>query len=255
MTNCEICTGKRWYAKLGKNGTQLVNSDGLRLWRCYRCGNIQVESAIPFIPQNIRRGASILYIDLEVSYSLTYSYGLKVPSKYISPENLQKSYFIIAWSASYVGESKIYHDIVTPEDAKLWSDAKILPRLYELMLSADIIAGHNVDGYDIKRANTRFVMNNMDAVTGKKTLDTLKIARSKFAFESNKLDYICEVLGLDGKDHISSEEWKKVMQGDEAVLRHVSRYNIRDVRQGKKVLARLQSYAGKSKTYGTVVLD
>ncbi len=255
MTNCENCFGKKWYAKLDSRGVQMVDRDGLRLWRCFRCGTVQTERAVPIPPTHLRTGASILYFDLEVSYSLTYNYGLKVPGKYIPPDNLVKPFFIIAWSASYMHQPTIYHDTVTPAEAMAWDDNRILPRLNELMLSADILAGHNVDKYDIRRANARFIVNDLDAITGKKTFDTLKIARSKFAFESNRLDYICQILGLDGKDHITSEEWRQVMEGDAKVLGRIEKYNMKDVRSGKRVLNKLQGYAGKKFGYGAVGID
>jgi hypothetical protein len=254
MQNCEFCYGKRWYAKLDKRGVQMVDADGRRLWRCFRCGTVDAERAKPIPPIHIRTGANILYIDLEVSFSLTYNYGLKVPSKYISPDNLLKPYYIIGWAASYMHEKTIYHDAVTPGDALAWSDAKILPRLFELMQSADIIAGHNVDNYDMKRANTRFFLNGLGAVAGKKTLDTLKIARQKFGFESNRLDDICKTLGLRGKDNVTHADWLAVMEGNEKTINKISRYNVTDVRSGKEVLRRLQAYAGKKSYYGSVVM-
>jgi hypothetical protein len=255
MQNCEICYGKRWYAKLDKNGVQMKNPDGLRQWRCFRCGTVQTERAKPIPPIHVRTGANILYIDLEVSFTEVYNYGLKVPSKYISPENLIHPYYIIGWSASYMHETKIYHDVISPQDAIKWSDAVILPRLFELMQSADIIAGHNVDSYDIKRANTRFFVNGMGAVTDKKTLDTLKIARRKFAFESNRLSYICEVLGLRGKDDITRADWLAVLTGDAKVIKKIERYNINDVRIGKNVLKKMQAYSGKKTYYGSTDIE
>jgi hypothetical protein len=255
VQNCDECFGKRWYTKLDKKGKQIVNRGGQRLWRCFRCGHVQIERAPTIPPIHIRKGANVLYIDLEVSYSEVYNYGLKVPSKYMSFENLVHPYFIIAWAASYMHERTVYSDVVTPKDALKWNDAKILPRLYELMDSADIIAGHNVDSYDIKRANARFFINGLGAVTEKKTLDTLKIARRKFAFESNCLDYICQVLGLRGKDPITRSDWLAVMAGDAKIIDKVARYNVNDVKIGKEVLKKLQAYSGKKAYYGTVSIE
>src|SRR5690349_20512302 len=118
------------------------------------------------------------------------------------------------------------------------------------MESADIIAGHNVDRYDVKRSNTRFLLNGLEPVVDKKTLDTLKIARSKFAFESNKLDYISQRLGFRGKDEIHNSDWLKIVTtGDEKTLAKVLRYNRGDVRNGKNVLEKLMKYSGKRSFY------
>lgn len=260
MQNCDNCFGKKWYAKLDKSGVQMVDADGLRLWRCFRCGKVQTERAAPIPPKHVRTGANILYFDLEVSYSLLYNYGLKVPSKYIAKDNLLQRYIILGWAASYMHETKIYSDFLTSKEITKWNDSRILPRLRELMSGADILAGHNVDGYDVRRSNTRFVLNNMDGILvggsgGKKTLDTLKIARSKFAFESNTLDEICAALGLRGKDPMSREDWLKIQAGDEKTIAKAAKYNVNDVRQGKAVLKKLQPYSGKSSFYGSVGIE
>lgn len=263
MQNCEVCSGKKWLSHIDKKtGLQRkhhiklgdVEYD-LRIWRCWRCGHVQEEIA-PFIPQEYRTKANILYIDLEISKSLYYNYGAKVPTKYLRSDDRVKPYYVICWSASYVGSKTVWSDCVTPEEALAWSDKRILARLQELIVSADIAAGHNVDAYDMKRANTRFLLNNIEPVIGKKTHDTLKIARSKFSFESNKLDDISVVLGFRPKDDIRNSDWLKIVTtGDEATLKKVNKYCRGDVRNGKAVLERLMKYSGKKQWYGTVTLD
>lgn len=264
MQNCEQCFGKKWFAKIDrKTGLQLKHhiklADGtefnLRIWRCWRCGSVQEEVA-PFIPTGYRTGANILYIDLEVSKSMVFNYGLKVPSKYINPDDLFHERYIICWAASYVGNSKVWSECVTTEEAQAWDDKRILGRLQELMSSADIIAGHNVMSFDIKHANARFLLNGLEPVINKKALDTLKIARSKFAFESNRLDYISQRLGFRGKDDIRHSDWLKIVTtGDEATLKKVNKYCKGDVSNGKKVLEMLMKYSGQKEHYGAVTLE
>jgi hypothetical protein len=263
VQNCERCSGKRWLAKIDpETGLQLkhhikleeVEYD-LRIWKCWRCGHVQHEVE-PFIPLYKRSKANILYIDLEVSKSLYFNYGAKVPSKYLRSDDLLKEYFIICWSASYVGNRKVWSECVTPDEALAWNDARILPRLQELISSADLIAGHNVMAFDIKRANTRFFLNGLEPVIDKKAHDTLKIARSKFSFESNKLDDIRKRLGLRPKDDIRNEDWLNILKtGDEKTLAKINKYCKADVVEGKKVLEFLMKYSGKKEWYGSVTLD
>jgi hypothetical protein len=264
MQNCEVCTGKKWFAHIDKKtGLQrkhhIKTTDGteydIRIWKCWRCGHIQ-EEVTPFIPLRYRTIASILYIDLEVSKSQIYNYGLRVPSGYINPDDLVKPAYIICWSASYVGSDVIWSDCVTKKEALKWDDKRILSRLQELMESADLLAGHNVDRFDLKKANARFLLNGIEPVVGKKTLDTLKIARSKFSFESNKLDYICQALGFRPKMDIRNEDWNRIVStGDEKTLKKVQKYNKGDVKEGKRVLDVLMKYSGKKDHYGSTILQ
>lgn len=258
MQNCSECGGKKWFAKIDKTtGLQLKNRDGRLLWRCWRCGHVQTEPNVPVTPVVLRTDANILYIDLEVSKSLYFNYGHKVPSTYMHYDNLLQEYYIICWSASYVGSDIVHHERVTTRDARKWSDAKILKRLRDLMLSADIIAGHNVDAFDVKRANTRFLQNGLTEIPDKKTHDTLKIARKKFAFDGgNSLENISRKLGLRDKDDITNEDWLKIVKtGDAETLEKVDTYCQGDVLQGKKLLEKLLPYAGKKKDYGAVSLQ
>ena len=259
MENCEVCTGKKWFSHIDqKTGLQRKHhiklADGteydLRIWRCWRCGHIQEETA-PFIPLGYRTTANILYIDLEVSKSMMFNYGLRVPSGYINPDDLIKPFYIICWVASYMGQDKVFSGCVTQEQALAWDDGEILAPLRELVDSADIIAGHNVDAFDVKKLNTRLLLNGIEPVTGKKTLDTLKMARSKFAFESNRLDYISQKLGLRPKDHIDNRDWLKIVTtGDAPTLKKILKYCRKDVSIGKDVLDRLMKYSGKRTDYG-----
>jgi DNA polymerase elongation subunit (family B) len=264
MQNCERCGGRKWFAHLDrKTGLQrkhhITTVDGveydLRIWKCWRCQNIQEEVA-PFIPLGYRTSANILYVDIEVSKSLYFNYGAKVYSNYLNIDDLYRERYIISWAASYVGDKTVWSDCVTGEEARSWADARILPRLRELMESADILAGHNFDAFDLKHINARLLLNNLEPVTGKKTLDTLKIARQKFAFESNKLDYISQKLGLRPKDDIRNSDWLKIVTtGDEKTLAKVLKYNRGDVTSGKGVLERLMRYSGKKTDYGAQSLD
>ncbi len=110
--------------------------------------------------------------------------------------------------------------------------------------------------FDIKKANTRFLLNKMEPVTEKKAMDTLKIARSKFAFESNRLDYISQKLGLRPKDDIRNSDWLKIVtSGDEKTLAKIKKYCRSDVRNGKGVLEGLMKYSGKRDWYGSTTLE
>jgi hypothetical protein len=264
LQNCEQCGGKKFFAHIDKKtGLQrkhhIKTTDGveydLRIWRCWRCGNVQEEVA-PFIPLGYRTTANILYLDIEVSKSLYFNYGAKVYSNYLNIDDLYRERYVISWAASYVGSKTVWSDCVTGKEARKWADARILPRLRELMESADILAGHNLDAFDVKHINARLLLNNLEPITGKKTLDTLKIARQKFAFESNKLDYISQKLGLRPKDDIRNSDWLKIVTtGDEKTLAKVLRYNKGDVTSGIGVLQRLMRYSGKRTDYAAQSLD
>jgi hypothetical protein len=249
---CDNCNRRHWKAKIDpKTGLQVVHKNGRRVFLCIACGSAQEEETAQ-LPLSERLKANILYIDLEISKSLYYSYGAKVHSKYLRAEDRVHGYYVICWSASYLGSDKVFSECIDSKSAMHQDDSKILKKLRDLMYSTDIIAGHNVDAYDIKRANTRFLLNGIAPVIDKKTVDTLRVARSKFAFESNRLGEICKELGLRDKDDITDADWQKIVRtGDKKTLKKVSDYCVGDVTNGKALLEKLLPYSGKKSDYGT----
>ena len=254
MQNCTECYGKRWYAKINKRtGLQEKNRDGKLLWRCFRCGHVQHEPTQSLIPVVHRTDASILYLDIEVSKSLYFNYGAKVPSKYLRSDDILHEYYIICWSASYLHSDQVWSDCVSAKEAKGWTDAKILQKIHDLMASADALAGHNIDAFDIKKLNTRFEKNGLEPVIGKKTYDTLKIARKNLALESNKLDDILKWYGLRPKDDITNDDWLRIVkEQDKDTLEKVMKYNVNDVEGGKAILKRFMRLSGKRPDYAAL---
>ena len=253
MELCESCSRRHWRAKINKGtGLQIKHNNGNLVYICINCGHVQ-EEVNSIIPKSQRVQANILYIDIETSKSKYYSYGEYVKSQHLGIDNLIQEWYMMGWAASYVGSDKVFSQVLLPREAKVCVDSDLVIRLHALMESAEVIAGHNVDGFDLKRCNTRFKLNGLSPIVGKKTIDTLKLARSKYAFEKNTLDYICKRLGIDGKDHITNEDWINAMNGCGKTLEMIHHYNRGDVVNGKAVLEEFMQVANKKFSFGAIV--
>jgi hypothetical protein len=260
LRNCKICGGKRWYAVIDKStGLQKSDKEGRLLYSCFRNPkHIQAEEhAYPTLTD--RGNVNVLYFDLEVSKSLYYNYGRKVHSGYLNGKDLVHEYFIISWAASYMNSNKVFSACVTPQQALSWTDKEILAPLHDLLSSADIVTGHNVDAFDMKKINTRFISNGFAPILdreGKKpkpSVDSLKIARTRFAFEDNGLDALCKKFGIKGKDKITDDDWRRILQiGDEKTLKKIDKYCRGDVKNGKELLKIFIPYSGKNYDYGAL---
>lgn len=252
MRICENCYRRHWRAKINKStGLQVKHANGNLVYVCIYCGHVQEEEH-EFIPPPERIQANILYIDTENSTSIYENYGAKVPTKYLSFHNLVAEWFMLGWAASYVGSDIVWTGFVTPAEAKQRTDAGIAKRLHDLMNAAEIIAGHNVDGFDLKKVNTVFMRHGLAPIVGKKTIDSLKLARSKTSHESNALDYLSRYYGFAGKDEITREDWRNATAGDSATLRKVEKYCRGDVINGKSVLETFLPLANKKFNFGAL---
>ena len=96
---------------------------------------------------------------------------------------------------------------------------------------ADIIVAHNLKKFDLKKANTRFLLNDLDPPRPTKVLDTLTIARSKFGFIGNSLEDLGIQLGIGAKtEKKHGDLWFSCYNGsDMKAWKDMKKYNVQDV--------------------------
>jgi hypothetical protein len=109
---------------------------------------------------------------------------------------------------------------------------------------ADIIVAHNGDSFDLVKINTRFLIHGFDPPSPYKTVDTLKVARKVFAFDSNKLDDLGHYLNIGRKlPHTGFHLWKGCMSGDPVAWAKMKRYNGHDVELLEKLYYLVRKWA------------
>lgn len=124
----------------------------------------------------------------------------------------------------------------------VWDDSGICKDLWDDFERADILVAHNGDNFDIKKVLTRLLYHGYNPPLPFETIDTKKVAK-RFAFPSNKLDDLCDYLGLGRKlRHEGLEMWKKCMERDEKSWRDMVRYNRHDVALLQKLYERFRPY-------------
>lgn len=182
----------------------------------------------------------ILFLDIETS--LIEGRFFRIFNENIDPNLISKDYTILSWSAKWIGKEKVYFKS-TQKD----SEKTILLKLKELMEQADILVGHNIDKFDLKRIVTRMHKNNIKPVHRKKTIDTLKIARKYFSFTSNKLEYLAIFLDVDAKKlthrmFSGKSLWLECMLGNKKAWKEMKQYNKMDVVVLEKVYKKIMPW-------------
>lgn len=215
---CKHCGSENLVAR-GSRGIRI----GAR--RQYQCGVCKKYSS-EHITTSL--AANILFLDIETLPLEVYVWGLK-NNDYIQPRNIVKEWSIACWSAKWIFDSKTYGQVVTSQEAIDRKDNSILEGIWKLMDKADIIVTQNGKEFDLKRLNTKFVLAGFPPPMYYSHIDTLVVLRSKFAFSSNKLDYVNEVLGIDQKSPMEMEDWIGCTRGQEESLKKMLRYCKRDV--------------------------
>jgi DNA polymerase III epsilon subunit-like protein len=190
-----------------------------------------------------------LFFDIETSpnIGLFWAAGYK---KNISPDNIIKERAIICIAYKWADDDKTY--VLTWD--KDQNDKSLLEKFIKIANEADELIGHNGDRFDLAWIRTRCLYHRIPVFPNYTTLDTLKSARSKFYFNSNKLDYIAKFLGVGEKIHTGYDLWKNiVLNKDAAALKEMSEYCKNDVVILEKVYNELANYL-PSKTHHGVAM-
>lgn len=125
---------------------------------------------------------------------------------------------------------------------RIHNDYALVKSLHDLLSQADILIGHNIDKFDIRKANTRFIKHGLDPIPLWKSVDTLKIARKHFYFMGNSLDALCGFFGLGQKKHHHSDLWYRCYNGDKKAWKEMKEYNAQDVILGEKLYLKLRPW-------------
>lgn len=107
-----------------------------------------------------------------------------------------------------------------------------LQSLHDLLSGDYEVVAHNGIGFDNKHAETQFLLHGLGVPKPYKTTDTLRWARSKYAFWSNSLGDLGEFLGLGPKEKVGNADLEDdFMTGNptEKTNRAMKKYNNRDV--------------------------
>jgi DNA polymerase elongation subunit (family B) len=202
-----------------------------------RNGNLPNEAESPNITL-----PKVLVLDIETAPLLGFVWSLWKQN--VALNQIAQDWFILTWSAKWLMDAEVFCGKITPEEVKVQDDSRIVKDIYSFINAADVVIAHNGDNFDLAKLNARFLIQGLDPPLPYQSIDTLKIAKKKFAFTSNKLDYIAGALGLGHKlDTGGFELWKSVLQGDQEAIDKMAIYNQRDVTLLEEVYLKMRPWA------------
>ena len=187
----------------------------------------------------------LLAVDIETAPTISYMWGLW--QELNSYDFVKVDWYILCWAAKWVGNDKMMSSALVdfPKEYKKnpENDKLILEKLWPLLDEADIVMGHNINDFDAKKINTRFVLNGMKPPSPYRTIDTLQVCRKNFAFSSNKLNDVSQMLGLGKKvDTGGFKLWKECLRGDKKSWDLMVKYCKNDILLLEKIYFALRPY-------------
>jgi hypothetical protein len=189
-------------------------------------------------------GPKILLVDIETAPMLAHVWGLW--DQTIGLNQIKADWHILSWSAKWLDSPEIfYKDQRKAKDIS--KDKSLLLPLWRLLNKADIIVTQNGKSFDEKKLNARFIQNGMKPPSSFKHIDTKLIAKKRFAFTSNKLEYLAKALGAKTKKMKSKkfqgfDLWSECLKGNLAAWKEMERYNKADVLALESVYLKLRPW-------------
>jgi predicted RNA-binding Zn-ribbon protein involved in translation (DUF1610 family) len=183
----------------------------------------------------------VLLYDIETGPAIAYVW--RADTEYVPMDMMLHPPFLINWGAKWLGGTKIHSGLVTPEEAIVRDDKRIVSELADIIRQADLIVAHNGDRFDLPVLNGRILKHQLETLGPVKTIDTLKLSKASFSLPYNKLDFLGEYLDLGRKIKTDMDLWKGCIAGDIKALKQMQKYNKRDVELLEQVFERLRPYA------------
>jgi DNA polymerase elongation subunit (family B) len=165
--------------------------------------------------------------------------------------DFQRDWYILSYAYKVMGETKVhtrcladYPSYDSTNEASRENDKELVLDLWHVLDKADIIIAHNGDRFDLPKINTRCVHHKMAPPTPYLTVDTLKIARRVFKFDSNKLDDLARYLHVGRKlPHTGFHLWQGCMLGDLKSFKLMKEYNAHDIELLEEIYLKMRPWA------------
>jgi uncharacterized protein YprB with RNaseH-like and TPR domain len=189
-----------------------------------------------------------LFFDIETSpnIGMFWQAGYKQRIDY---SNIIKERAIICICYKWEDEKEVY----SLNWSKSQDDKKMLQEFVKIAEQASEMVGHNGDKFDLAWIRTRCLFHGIEMFPTYTTIDTLKVSRSKFKFNSNKLDYIAKFLGIGNKIKTDFGLWKDIVLNSSPVaMEKMVKYCKKDVVLLERVFSHLKGHMEPKTHYGVI---
>lgn len=166
---------------------------------------------------------NVLMLDIETAPNLAYVWGLW--DQNVAINQIVNSGYVLCWSAKWLDNDEVMFDSIDKS-----GEISMLKSIHKLLDKADVVVTHNGLKFDLPTLNKEFLIKGFNPPSPYKQVDTLANCRRLYRFESNKLQYVAQQLGIGSKiDHSGFELWVNCMKGDSKAWEEMERYNRQDV--------------------------
>jgi DNA polymerase elongation subunit (family B) len=179
----------------------------------------------------------VMIFDLETSANLGYTWGMYEQNVIA----FKKEWELLSFAYKILDEKSVHCS--TRLDFKDKTDKSLVREMKRVLESADILIAHNGDEFDFKKANAKFIEHGLGPLSDKKKIDTKKVAKKYFKFNSNSLDNLGNLLGVGRKEKTGGFDlWLDCMAGKKAAFQKMASYNKQDVLLLERVYLKMRPW-------------
>lgn len=174
------------------------------------------------------------YLDIESS-QLTANFG-----------------WMYSWCLKDQDSKTVHSAAVTREEImKGVLDKRIVQELVELMKQYTLIYTYYGTKFDIPFIRTRAIFWGIDFIPYGEVehRDLYYLARFKLRLHSNRLECVCDLMGIKGKTHLEPKWWVLANTGNEEAIKYISDHNKWDVVILEEVHKKLGEFEAKTRRY------
>lgn len=189
----------------------------------------------------------ILLLDVETKPLLGFVWQLWENN--VALNQIKEDWSILSWSAKWLGEDEVfYQDNRNAKD--LDDDSELLKGIWKLIDEADILVGHNLKRFDDKKLSSRFILNGFKPPSSYRQEDTMILAKARFGFTSNKLEYLSKKLcikhtKMDHAKFPGFQLWSECLKGNLDAWNEMENYNRLDVLSLEELYLKLKPWDKK----------
>lgn len=192
----------------------------------------------------------VLFLDIESSFQLAGVFGRF--NQNLSEAQVFDNSKLLGLCAKWMGSDDMME--IWPEDFKYWNEPEqqrgMLEKAWKLLDTAEYIIAHNIN-FDVKMLNAFFIQNGLGKPSPFRQIDTLRIARQNFRFDSNKLDSLGKFLGVGRKvDHSGIDLWMRCFRGETDAFLKMIHYCIGDIYLLEDIYHTLKPWDSKHPNFG-----
>lgn len=189
----------------------------------------------------------ILALDIETFPMELLGFGLY--DQNFGLNQIKKDWTLASWAAKFVGESKMYYEDVSKEKNPR-NEKSILKGIWKLINDCDVLLTQNGKSFDIPKLNAKFIQHGLPPLPDKEHIDTKRLAKGRFKFTSNSLEYLCVVLKtkhqkLKHKRFPGMDLWTQCLLGNKDAWKDMQMYNKHDVLCLEEVYFKLRPWGVK----------